>query len=231
MNYLWEILLQARKQGIEKERLRFKLPQRYSPYQELSEQYINVTRLEEPYEIEVNPYYRFLSLFKAMFHPDLGEFRDLRNGLFHLLMHQLGENDVKMGMTREEYYKKLLQRDFGERGYGSEAKRIFEGFTWSQKEMILEGLLCLYRTGDNLSLFKRILCNLMTKCIVYNSQEDPHELLIYIGHRETEEMKKKVNLVLYLFLGLQYKAEIYYEYHFGIIDVEETMSIDEIAIC
>ncbi len=231
MNYLWEVLLQAKKQGIGKNRLQFTLPERFSPYQELSREYLNVTRLEEPCQIEINPYYRFLSVFKWINHPDLEEFYDIRKGLFQLLIHQLGENDIKMGMTREEYLKKILCMDLEEGIYGKEKKEEFALFIKKEKEILLGGILNLYRTGDSLTLFKRIFCTLFKSCIVYENQDEVFLLMIYIGQKESEILRKKVNFLLDFFLGIQYRTEIYYEYHFGIIDVEETMCIDEITIC
>ena len=44
-------------------------------------------------------------------------------------------------------------------------------------------------------------------------------------------MEKKVNFVIGQFLNIRYRPELYYEYHFGIIGMEETMQVGEIAIC
>ena len=55
MNYLWEILLQAKAQGIKKEDIRFRQARSYSPYIELAEEFLNITKLEEPCLAELNP--------------------------------------------------------------------------------------------------------------------------------------------------------------------------------
>lgn len=70
MNYLWEIMLAAKEQGIDENEINFKAARKYSPYMELSEEFLNKARLEEPYTVEINPYYRFQPIFQAMFHPD-----------------------------------------------------------------------------------------------------------------------------------------------------------------
>ena len=65
---------------------------------------------------------------------------------------------------------------------------------------------------------------------MYHNQEHPDELLIYIWQRKTKELARRMELITRLFLDIRYQAEIFYEYHFGIIGVEETMEIGGIAI-
>lgn len=222
MNYLWEILLQAKDQGMGEKDIRYRRAKVFSPYMELAEDFINITRLPEPCEVEINPYYRFSGIFNEMFHPEATDYEALREGLFQLIMHQLGENDVKMGMTREEYYKRLLER---------ELPASFSLFTRTEKEIFLEGLLLAYRCGDSMELLKQVVTLLIPSSIVYQNNDDPYELLVYIGRKKTGELEKKVHLILQWFAPLRCHADLYYEHHFGIIGVGETMRVDEIAVC
>lgn len=231
MNYLWEILLQAKAQGIEKEDIRFRQARSYSPYIELAEEYLNITKLEEPCLVEINPNYRFQQVFQELFHPDVRDYPALRAGLFQLLLHQIGENDIRAGMTREEYYKKILGRAFADGDYGAEKREAYLLFRGSEREILLEGLLTLYREGDSIELFRRVMTALIPRCIVYASNDDPYEILIYVGARRSEGLEKKVDFVIGQFLNIRYRPELYYEYHFGIIGMEETMKVGEIAIC
>ncbi|MDE6847455.1 MAG: hypothetical protein K2J99_17045 [Lachnospiraceae bacterium] len=231
MNYLWEVLLQAQSQGMKKESVKFCPARSYSPYMELAEEYLNITRLEEPCTVEVNPNYRFQKVFQTLFHPDITDYPALRIGLFQLLFHQLGENDIRAGMTREEYYKKLLGSAFARGDYGTDNAEAYALFQGEERQILLEGLLTLYREGDSIELFRHVMTALIPRCIVYGSNDDPYELLIYIGRRKSETLERKVQFVLKQFMNIRYQAELYYEYHFGIIGMEETMHVDEIAIC
>ena len=231
MNYLWEILLQAKAQGIEREDICFRQARSYSPYIELSEEFLNITKLEEPCLVEINPNYRFQQVFQELCHPDVRDYPALRAGLFQLLLHQIGENDIRAGMTREEYYKKILGRAFVDGDYGAENKEVYLLFQGNEREILLEGLLTLYREGDSIDLFRRVMMALIPRCIVYASNDDPYEILVYVGARQREELEKKVNFVIGQFLNIRYQPELYYEYHFGIIGMEETMQVGEIAIC
>lgn len=231
MNYLWEILLQAKEQGIEEDRLEFRTAKRYSPYIELSEELLNVTKLEEPYTVEINPYYRFHRVFQHMFQPDLEEYPALRQGLFQLIIHQIAENDLKMGMTREEYYKKLLKKALFDGVYGEEAAEAFGLFDGREKELLLEGMLTLYRVGESITLFRHVMCAMISNCIVYNSNDNPYEILVYIGKKKSVSLERKIMFLIRQFVGIRYHVDLYYEYHFGIIGIEETMCVGEIAIC
>ena len=59
MNYLWEVMLKAKEQGISKESIRFLVARNYSAYMEVSNIFLNQEELEEEIQIEINPYYRF----------------------------------------------------------------------------------------------------------------------------------------------------------------------------
>lgn len=231
MNYLWEILLHAREQGMEESSITFRPARSYSPYMELSEEYLNVTKLEEPYTVEINPNYRFHSIFKEMFHPEVTDYPALREGLFQLLLHQLGENDIRMGMTREEYYKKLLKTAFLQGVYGEEGALAFALFEGEEREILLEGILSMYRAGDSIELFRHVMTALISDCIVYGSNDNPYEILVYIGRKKNERLERKVQFILNQFVNIRYQTELYYEYHFGVVGMEETMQVDEIAIC
>lgn len=231
MNYLWEILLQAKEQGIAKKEIEFHPAQSFSPYMELAEEFMNMTSLPEPCVIEINPQYRFHRIFNQMFHPDVEDYPKLREGLFRLLMHQLGDNDIRMGMTREEYYKKLLGTALAEGIYGEESATAYMLFRGEDREVLLEGMLTMYRTGDSMELFRRVITALIPNCIVYSSNDNPYKIPVYIGRRKNGMLERKVRFILEQFVNIRYQVELYYEYHFGIIGIEETMCIGEIAIC
>lgn len=231
MNYLWNVLLQAKKQQIEEKKLKFQMAKHYSAYMEISNVYLNQSKLTDDCMIEVNPYYRFFDIFKDMFQPNLTEYEELRKSLTNLIFHQLAQNDVLSGMTKEEYYKKLLYKDFQNGRFGEENKKRISYFDREEREVILSGLLRQYETGSSLDLFKDMMEALILNNIVYHSNQNPYEILIFIGQRERKELKEKVRFLIEMFLEIPYEVDIYYEHHFGIIEMEETMVIDEIMLC
>lgn len=231
MNYLWEAMLQLRKQGVTESTVRFKMPRRFSSYMELSIPCLNQEEMGEGEVIEVNPYYRFYNIFKDFYQPDLKDYPMLRDNLFHLIFHLLAQNDALSGMTKEEYHKKLLYRDLEECAFGESARNAIGLFTRDEREFILSGMLKQYETGSSLDMFKDMMEELIPDNIVYHSNQNSYEILVFIGRKMDKTLEGKMGFLVNMFVELPYHVEIYYEHHFGIMAIEETMEIDEIIMC
>ena len=57
------------------------------------------------------------------------------------------------------------------------------------------------------------------------------KILVFIGRRMDKTLEGKMGFLVNMFVELPYHVEIYYEHHFGIMAIEETMEIDEIIMC
>lgn len=231
MNYLWEVFLKAEKQGIDEKNFRFVMAKEYSAYMEVSEPFLNQQDVVEGMVIEINPYFRFYDIFKNLYHPEMCEYISLRESITNLIFHQLAKNDVLFGMTREEYYKKLLYQDLVSGAYGDTAKEIFEMLDREEKEIILSGLLRQYRAGSSLDIFKDMIEALIPNSIIYHSNINFYEIFVYVDGKKNKKTELKIDFFVQMFIDLPYQVNIYYEYHFGIIGIRETMQIDEIALC
>ena len=104
-------------------------------------------------------------------------------------------------------------------------------FKREERELVLSGLLRQYQTGSSLDIFKDMAEELLPENVIYHSNENYYEILVYIGVKKEEQIVAKVEFLVKLFVDLPYHVDVYYEHHFGIIGVEETMRIDEIALC
>ena len=230
MRELWEIVLEAKKEQIPLKDLRFVHEGKGSAYIELSLPFMNQEELQGEKVIGVNTYCRFYSIFKHMYQPDQKEFPYLRNSLTNLILHLLAENDARRGMTKEEYYKKLLIRDIQTGVFGKEAIQVFAHMEKEEQDKLMSGWLRSYRTGSSLAIFIDMVHSLIDNSIVYHNNDFPEELLVYTSSKTTDELEQRLQFLIELFLDIQYRVEIYYEYHFGIIGMEDTMQIDEIAL-
>jgi len=231
MNYLWEIILKAKEEGIDKNKIRFIHTTNSSPYMELSMDCLNQETLDQINVIEVNTYYRFYQIYKDMFQPELIDYADLRESLTSITLHQLAENDIRKGMTKEEYNKKMLAKDIIAGRFGTDVKNTFKLFKQEEQDTLLSGWLRSYRAGSLLSIFLDMIHRLIADSIVYHGNEASDEILIYTRQKRTWELEQKLRLLVVVFLDIRYRVDIFYEYHFGIIGIEDTMIIDEIAMC
>ena len=236
MRYLWEVLLAAREEGIREEKLRFVHTPSGSGYMEISLPCLNQTWVEEDDEtgnvsIGVNTYYRFYDIFHNMFPPDAAEFPALRESLTNLSLHMLAQNDIRKGLTKDDYHKRLLEKEILSEGFGAAARDVFQAMNRAEQETLLGGWLNSFRVGSALPIFLDMVHGLVADSIVYHSNERPNEVLIYTGLRKERNLEQRIRFLIDTFLDFRYHTEIFYEYHFGIIGVEETMRVGEIAIC
>ena len=69
MQYIWEVVLAAEKNGIREADLQYEVPEVRSPYLEVSFYDLNTQTVEQT-AVEVNPFYRFFDIFSGVL--DLG---------------------------------------------------------------------------------------------------------------------------------------------------------------
>ena len=55
--------------------------------------------------------------------------------------------------------------------------------------------------------------------------------MVFIGQKQEKKIEDKMDFLIQMFVDIPYHVELYYEYHFGIIGIEGTMEIEEIALC
>ncbi|WP_336046486.1 iron-dependent peroxidase [Solibacillus ferritrahens] len=230
MNYIWELLIKAEKQGIPKKEIHFTQAQNFSPYMELSAPIINTQLIEHEHPIEANLYYRYFEIFKEIFHPDCEINEEIKEYLVDIVIHFLAEIDRMQGMNKREYYIRFLSREILGNVFGKHMSDIFFTLSKVEQELILFNILRLYRTGETLYLLKDTLKRLFKNCTIYTKSEKADEVLLYIGKEENIIDQGKIQFVQTLFLPIGFNLEVYWKNHFGIIDAEETMQIDRIAL-
>lgn len=237
MRYLWEALLEARTAQIPEKMLRFIHAFHGSAYMELALPCLNQEWKEGCIQekgktaIEVNTYYRFYDIFKNLFPPGEVEFFSLRESLTNIILHMLAQNDILKGMTREDYHKKLLASEIEEGRFSELAQTVFAAMNRMEQEKLLCGWLNSFRVGNALPIFLDMVHALVEDSIVYLNNDYPDEIFIYTGLKKERWLDQRIVFLADTFLDIRYHVEIFYEYHFGIIGIEETMQIDEIAIC
>ena len=229
MMFLWEALLCARTAQIPEQEIRFVHARHGSPCMELSLPCLNQTSLEK--EVEVNTYYRFYAIFKDMFPPEPPEFPALLDSLTDAALHMLAQNDIMRGMTREDYHKKLLADEVMRGGFGEAAVKVFCGMDKREQEKLLSGWLNLFRVGSALPVFLDMVHGLIEDSIVYLRRENPDEILLYTVFKKEPKLEQRIAFLADTFLDIRYHVEVFYEYHFGIMDIDETMQTDRIAVC
>lgn len=229
MNYAWEAVLQAEKDHRSREQLRFVKARTPSPYMEVSLVDLNLKTPEEN-RIEINPLYRFEDVFGKLFDRNVEGMEDIREMFFDICMHYMVQLDLRQGLSREDYYCSLLACDLLQGNYGARAQEGFALFDRAEQKEVLRSFLQLFRTGNYLEEFRKVAKRLYPRAILYENNETAGELLVYLGVKETERERKRAAFLIEGFLPIQETVYVFYENHFGIIDVDETMWMDEMVI-
>lgn len=230
MNYIWDTVIKAAWQGIASEKITFAAADSFSPYIEVAFENINTVSLDQTPTVEINPYYRFVDIFVKLTDSNLSGNEELRAVLFDIVTHYLLFLDVKQGLCKYEYYAKYIRQDLEQGVFGSELKDSISAFTIDEFHTVVRSMITLHETHASVYLFKQIVRRIFINSIIYYRSEEKPEVLIYLGTYETEITSQKIRALLALFLPLGFAFRLYWEKHFGIIDMEQTMGIENIII-
>ena len=228
MTNIWEALLKADEQGFPRERIRFIQADTPSPYAEVSFSDVNRQHVnDEP--VQVNAYYRYSQIFDKLL-DGLDDYSELRDILFDVLVHYLAAMSTVDGLCNSEYHGRFLREDIQTGMFGRQFRQALEAFPHSQIRFVVEGMVRLYTLGSSLILFRTIMRQLYQNSIIYLDIAERRELLIYIGAKETPELKRQVDFLLALFVPFDYGVQLFWNMHFGIMGVDETMMLGEFVV-
>lgn len=230
MNYIWSILQQAEKEGIDKGNIVFKVAEIYSPYMETALEDLNVASLMDETDIEVNPWYRFYDIFKEFSNVNLEENLKLREVLFDIIIHFLGEIDLNSGICKNYIYKKYFHREILDGIYGEKLKNNIKVFSVEELDYFLDSLINLYSCNISLHLFNKILGKMFKSNIVYINKKKPKDIYIYIAKEKSDVLDMKMSILIDTFLPINMKPMVFWNKHFGILGADKTMKIDEISL-
>lgn len=230
MNYVWEIILKAKDNNVSEGNLFFKQPKEYSPYYEQSFFELDKSSIETGGEIEINALYRYDKIFNKLLMPDLNDHVELRKYLFDIAVHFLASVDLYSGLSRQDVYCLKIKESIEMGQYGNHSKKTFENLKQIDKEYILLDLLKQLKLGSSLSIARSILTKIYPNMMIYQMKSEKNLILLYLGMENTDWEEKRLALILDLFLPLEYKTRIFWENHFGVISVDDTMILGNIEL-
>ena len=228
LTYVWEVLLKADEQRFPREKLRFIDAKTPSPYKEVSFSEINRTDITED-PIEINSLYRFSAVFEPLL-KGLGDYPELQECLFDILIHYMAEINMYEGMCKKEYHGLFLHKDIKSGKYGKRFRDVFQTFTHEQIRFVIENMVRLYETDASITLYTAVMKKIYTRSIHYFNVVEQRELLVYIGKRETPELRLQVDFLLSMFVPFDYVVHLFWDVHFGLIGVDETLEADKFMV-
>ncbi|MCI8947993.1 MAG: hypothetical protein HFI91_13245 [Lachnospiraceae bacterium] len=229
MNYAWEAALAADRCKVAREDVRYVPVRNGSPYTEIAQESLNNRDIDEGW-VEINPLYRFSKEFSAMFDMDLEAYGKARALFFDVFMQYLIQIDLRQSLSRQEYALRFLLEELGQGVWGSRAARGIDYVKRHELRPLLCLIVKLHRCGCSIHLFREAMRLMYPDSLVYAGTESVRQVLVYVGVKETEEGRQRLTFLRDMFLPVYCEAWLFWEHHFGIIDVEETMELDETVL-
>lgn len=146
------------------------------------------------------------------------------------VFHYLALTDLRMGMSRKDYYVKFLVEELESGQFGRKAKAAIQLFSSYEKKYIVLALMDVVSSRNYREIFKWLFQEIYKDSIIYKSMDCANELYIYVGSAETQEERKRVQFLLDTFLPIGVRTEVFYLEHFGILEIEETMILDQVLL-
>jgi len=229
LNFLWDIVLRAQSCGKKEEDMFFMQATECSPFYEQSFSCINEDSVEAN-EIELNLLYRFADVFQEVLAEDGTELQEFKKYLIDTVLHILLYTDLRHGLSIREIYIRRLTEELLNGSFWEAGAKEFQLIPPQKQKRLATLVLSQMQTGSSLLIFRRSVLILFPDAIVYQVKEDRKKLLLYLMDKPEDHKKRMIQFVQDMFLPLSYNIRIFWEYHFGIIGVEGTMNIDELAI-
>lgn len=237
MNFFWDIVLRAEEQGKKEADLFFVQAEEYSPFYEQSFPCVNETEVIGNV-IELNLLYRFADIFQEILSPELAEelaeadndYSEFRTYLIDAALHALLYTDLRTGLTKRDVYIKKLIEELLDGRFWKAAAPQFALTPHSRQNRLATLLLTQMQTGSSLLIFRRALLVLFPQARLYQMKGQQEQLLLYLEQKPAEANKQGLQFVQDMFLPIRYQLRVFWEYHFGVIGVDDTMRIDEIAL-
>ena len=226
MNYIWELMIRAKEKGVDEADVFFKYGKPFSAYMELSFEDINETDIL--HEVEINPFYRYYSIFKELFEPNINENEELIEVIHDLIIHHLKDIDVFMGMNKREYYIKFVIDDMKDGFFGEYIKDKIDIFTLGEQKIVANSILNLYRTNECMHLLKDTVSRIFRNAYIFSNIAEKDEIILFLRTKETKEKYEQIEVLKYLFLPFKCNVEVYWEQIFGVIGTYEMMKMNEI---
>lgn len=229
MNFLWDIALKAQQQGKREEELLFCQAREYSPFYEQAFSYLNETKVEEAV-IELNLLVRFAEIFQYILAEDNRQYPQFEKYLIDAALHMILHADIYHGVSKRDIYIRKLTQEIENGTYWKRAAEEFKLIPFEKRSRIATLVLNQIQTGASVMTFRRALLVLFPNAVLYQIKADRKKLLLYLKMDKNKTDERMLQLIEDMFLPVSYHLRVFWKYHFGIIGVDDTMKIDEIAI-
>lgn len=179
--------------------------------------------------ITMNTFYRYDDIFLSLFgKKDIGE--DTRDWLLDCMMHLLARLELRNGADRHEYELRSVWQEIAGGRYGARLKLLFDKLTDSKRYLASHLMLRQRQCGESTELFARALTGITEDGVVYKSDKNPWELMLYMGRKSNEQTMLEIEFAMEAYMPFDYSLRVFWNHPFGIMEDDRCMQIGSIEI-
>ena len=216
----------------EKKDLFFQQAEKVSPYIETAFTYLNTKHVNNK-KIEVNVLCRYAEIFQELLHPsniDTKEKKELCDFVLDTLVHYLSQIDLRSGLSKKEYIGRLLQMEILNGEFGQKAAENFKKIRKANQFSLALSLSKMYYAGSSVNQFRLVTVRIFPLCSIYRNKLDTNEIYVHIPYEGDEEDHACMEFIIDTFIPLGMVCRVFWKEHFGVLDVDNTMVLDNIAM-
>ena len=141
-----------------------------SPYLEVSFCDLNTQTVEQTV-VEVNPFYRFFDIFSEILDINQKGYEKTREIFVDTVFHYLALTDLRMGMSKKDYYLKFLAEELESGQFGSKAKAAMRLFSRYEKRYLVLALMDVVASRNYLEIFKWLFQEIYINSMSYGNKK------------------------------------------------------------
>lgn len=229
MNFIWDIIINAKDNDIKKDELFFVLGKDISPWYEQSFSCLNQTNVDSNF-IEINPFYRFNHIFQDFLHVDFDENLEFRKYFFDLVVHFLAEIDLSLGTNQNSVFLNVIEQEINTSVLGEDLALKFKQFFGDERVSMLMLVLTQLNIGSSMMNFKKAIKISFKNCLLYQIKDETDNFILYTSAKENEVNQDKLDFITEMFLPLGCNLRVFWTEHFGLLGIEQSMKLDTIEL-
>lgn len=217
------------------ETVEFKVSEEISPYFEMNEDIINQDMSKKI--LEVNPYLRFFDIFYHLSEININKDKlNLKCLLFkddfeNKALLYLRKLDFIKGTTVLDLYCEKLISEMEKGIYGGNLKKYIQEISEKDREIIALGIVKrIFYEYEEFKILKIIINNFFKDNIIYRNLDNENKIILYLNYKRNKQNMYRMKIVKELFLPLGFKLKIYWNNHFGIINLDEVFKIEKMGV-
>ncbi|NWO18141.1 hypothetical protein [Leptotrichia sp. oral taxon 223] len=157
--------------------------------------------------------------------------RNFKKNIENNVINYLRELDFVSGTTVIDVICEKISEDIKNGVLGIDLKKYFLFLSREEQEYV--ALLIYNEKINNVNCMKNFKLGIkyfFIDSLIYRQKSEKNKIIVYINKSKNKVNVAKIKTLELLFLEFEMKLKVFWENHFGVVNVGETVKIDEIAV-